>query len=66
MLSTLVQRANLLLSLREIGLELDAESMAHGGPVAAVLPKENDEDKPVLGPQVLRASFCVLNLSKQP
>ena len=47
-----LQRANLLLSLREVGLELDAESLAHGGPVAAVLPREDEEDHPVVGPQV--------------
>ena len=54
MLSRLLtlQRANLLLSLREIGLDLDAESAALGGSAAAVLPKEDEDDKPVLGPQV--------------
>lgn len=49
----MLQRASLLLSLREIGLELDAESIAQGGSAAAVLPKEDEETKPVEGPQVI-------------
>ena len=48
----ILQRASLLLSLREIGLELDAESIAQGGSAAAVLPKEDEEAKPIEGPQV--------------
>lgn len=49
-----MQRASLLLSLRDIGLELDAQSLAEGGPVAAVLPKEDEEAKPIPGPQVVQ------------
>ena len=58
----IMQRASLLLSLREIGLELDAESIAHGGSVAAVLPKEDEEAKPIEGPQVFSLNNCLPKL----
>lgn len=48
----MLQRAFLLLSLRDIGLELDAHAIAEGSPAAAILPKEDEEDRPVVGPQV--------------
>ena len=57
----IMQRASLLLSLREIGLELDAESIAQGGSVAAVLPKEDEEAKPIEGPQVVTHTECAPN-----